>query len=374
MMPQFLISEPAEAILSTLGEALDLVDFGIVLLNRDLRVRFINRRYAEMWQLPDALLATGPEFRDLMEYAGGNSWYDVPEADLPAFLDQREAAVRAGSISATPIDLRDGRRVLFRCVACPDGGRILTFDDISPAKRELDLQREAQNAAERMGAELRFSNETLESQAAYLASMAEAAEENARKANAARQQLEHEIAERRKLEAQLREMATTDALTGALNRVQLMNLGQRELERARRIGQGLAVLMLDIDHFKAINDRYGHPVGDLALQHVVGTLRSRLRRIDLLGRLGGEEFAILLPAIPLEGAEHVAERLRAGVAETPLERGEDRIGMTVSIGLAFGHQTDRGFEQLIARADAALYRAKGGGRNRVEKDQQAIAA
>jgi len=373
-MPQFLISEPAEAILGTLGDALDLVDFGIVLLNRELRARFVNRRHAEMWSLPEALLAIGPSFREMLEHVAARSWFDVRDDELPDYLDQREAAVRAGSIPPTPIDLRDGRRLLFRCIACPDGGRILTFNDISPVRQELEQQREAQHQAERTGAELRFNNETLESQAAYLASLAEAADENAQKAEAARVQLEHEIAERRKLELQLREMATTDPLTGTLNRAHFMNLGERERARVQALGQGLALLMIDIDHFKSVNDRYGHPAGDRALRHMVETLRPRLRRIDLLGRLGGEEFAVLLPAIPHDAAIKVAERLRAGIEQTPMPHPDGGIGLTVSIGLALAQISDRTFEQIIARADAALYRAKTAGRNRVERDQPPIAA
>jgi diguanylate cyclase (GGDEF)-like protein len=187
-------------------------------------------------------------------------------------------------------------------------------------------------------------------------------------------QLEHEIAERSKLEAQLRQMATTDPLTGALNRAQFMNLGQRELDRVKALGQGMALLMIDIDHFKTVNDRFGHPIGDRALCHMVDTLRPRLRRIDLLGRLGGEEFAILLPAIPHDAAGRVAERLRTCIEQTPMPYRDDRIGMTVSVGLALDQLADRSFDQLIARADAALHRAKAAGRNRVERDRSPIAA
>ncbi len=373
-MPHFLTSEPPKVILSTLCDALDLVDFGIVLLDRDLRVRFVTQPILDLWSLPESLLAGGPSFRELMEWTAVNWGYDVPAGELPEYFDQREAAVRNGSVPPTQFDLRDGRRVLFRCIACPDGSRILTYNDISPVKRELDQWREAQMVAEQAGAELRFSNETLESQAAYLASLAEAADESAQKAEAARRELEHEVAERRKLEAQLRQMATTDALTGILNRAQFMLLSQRELERVRAVGQGLALAMIDIDHFKSINDRYGHPVGDRALRHLVDTLRPVLRRVDLLGRLGGEEFGVLLPAIPAEAAGRVAERLRARIGHAPLTAGDGHIQMTVSIGLAIAHAGDRGLEQLIARADAALYRAKGAGRNRVEIDEPALAA
>jgi diguanylate cyclase (GGDEF)-like protein len=364
-MPEFLLSEPAGSILAAVGEALDLVDFPLILLDRDLRTRFANRPFAEMWAGPRELLATGVGFRTLLEHVADNLLYDVPVADLPAYLDQREAAVRAGVIPPTGIDLRDGRRVLFRCTPCADGGRILTYADITPFKQEQERQRQACDDAERMNVEQRFNAETLESQAAYLATLAESADENARRAEEANRQLEHEIAERRLLEAQLRRMATTDGLTGTLNRSQFLALGQRELEHALLVDQALAVLMLDIDHFKQINDRHGHHAGDEALKHFVAQLRTGVRGIDLLGRLGGEEFAMILPVVDASAAMQVAERLRARVATTPFDHGDRTIDITVSIGVAMARDADTSLEQILARADAMLYAAKHAGRNRV---------
>ena len=373
-MPQFLTAEPPEAVLATLSEALDLVDFGIVLLNRDMRVRFVNRHFVENCGLPQELLAGSPSLRDLLDHVARNSRYAVPPEALGGYLDQREAAVRAGAIAPTDIDLTDGRRMQFRCITCPDGGRMLTYTDITRIKQEQELQLRASDEAERMGVELRFSNETLEGQASYLASLAETAEDNAQRAEEARRELEREVAERRELERQLRRMATTDALTGVLNRAQVLALGQKEMERARRLEQGLAVLMIDVDHFKSINDKHGHATGDEALKHLVGRLLAGVRRIDLIGRLGGEEFAVVLPSVTPEAAWMVAERLRAGIAVHPLRCESKRINMTVSIGLSMERRTDRTVEQVLARADAQLYRAKDGGRNRVCQDEGVVAA
>jgi diguanylate cyclase (GGDEF)-like protein len=354
-----LISEPAEATLDSLGRALNLVNVGIILLNHDLRVRFINRRQVEMFGLPPGLLAGGPRFRDLLDHAAAKGWFSVAEDELPEYLDYREAAVRDGSVPPTEISLQDGRRLLFSCAPCPDGGRILTYADISQ-----ELQREADDAAERVRAEVRFQTEMLEDHAASLASLAEETDESARSVEAARLGLEQKIVEHRHLEVELRRLATTDGLTGALNRTGFMASAQHQLEQ----GESLAVLMLDIDHFKAVNDRYGHAGGDFALQHLVATLRIEAREGDLLGRLGGEEFAVVIPVISAQAAVSIAERLRCRVAAEPLEYGDIQIALTVSIGLATQRVTDRSIDQIIARADAALYQAKANGRNRVMKE------
>jgi diguanylate cyclase (GGDEF)-like protein len=341
-MPQFLPTEPAEAVLNALATALDQVDMAILLLDRRLRVRFLNRRMIEIFAIPPPPLAAGPTFRDLLEHAASKSHFAVAVQDLPEYLDQREAAVRAGSIPATHVDLQDGRRLLFVCRACPDGGRMLTYTDVSDEVRPETLR-----AMEQINAELRFNNETMEDHAAHLASLAEATDESARK---------------------VEEVATTDGLTGALNRAGFLAFSQTELERSEAGDHGLALMMLDVDHFKSINDRYGHAGGDLALKHLVTALGGRTRRGDLLGRLGGEEFAILLPGIAPDAAERLAERLVAFIAETPVTYGSRSIEMTISVGLTMATMADRSIEQIIARADDALYRAKEGGRNRLVKD------
>ena len=364
-MPRYLTSEPAEAILGALGDALDLVDFGIVLLDRDLRTQFMNRRFSELWNAQPAFLATAPTFRELLDCAAANGWYALPAAELPAYLDAREAEVRAGTIPPARIACADRRRLLFRCFACADGGRILTYVDISQ-----ELEREASEAVAAISAELRFNSEMLEEQGAYLATLAEAAEDSAQKAEAARLLLEHEISARRQLETQLRHLATTDGLTGILNRAELLAAAQREIETDPRTRQKLVVLMIDVDNFKAINDRFGHAGGDDALRHLVGLLRAGTRQIDLLGRLGGEEFCIVLSDTRGALAEGVAERLRARVAETPAVFGDRLIPMTISVGLAIQVETETMIEQVIARADDALYRAKRGGRNRVVQDRR----
>ena len=363
-MPRFSNAEPPAAVLGALGQALDLVDFAIILLDPGLRVRFVNNRVSELFMLPADLIVSGWDFRTVMEHIAAAGWYLAAEADLPAYLDQRIASVRCGFTQSGIIELTRGRTLAFRCQPCPDGGRILTYTDIS--RSDLDAE------VLRSHADMRFNIETMESQAAHLAALAESAEDNAQRAEAAKLLLQSEIAERRQLEVELRRMATTDGLTGAMNRTEFMAVGQRETELARRSGQDLVVLMLDVDHFKAINDRYGHAGGDLALQHLVTLLRAGIRNMDILGRLGGEEFAIALPATARWPAERVAERLLAAVARTNIPFGDSHIAMTVSIGLAAQRSSDLSIEQIIARADSALYRAKDGGRNRVVVDEPLV--
>lgn len=166
--------------------------------------------------------------------------------------------------------------------------------------------------------------------------------------------------------ADLRRMATTDLLTGLLNRAAFIDRATEELRRARRFERPPAMLMIDLDRFKRINDDYGHAVGDEALRVFARVLREVMREIDILGRFGGEEFVALLPETALDGALHAAERLRSAV-ESVTVRYDDtaQFSFTTSIGVAIP-RPEEALDRLIARADSALYVAKNNGRNRVE--------
>ena len=176
------------------------------------------------------------------------------------------------------------------------------------------------------------------------------------------------MAKERADQANLR-LASQDPLTGAANRRALMQALETELARASRQHTPLALLMVDIDHFKRVNDHYGHLAGDHVLRHIVGVLRQRLRASDVLGRYGGEEFMVLLPGTDLHGAAQLAEQLRQAVQAAPCEWQGQRIPFTVSIGVAASADTpadpSRTSEALLQAADQALYRAKDDGRNRV---------
>jgi diguanylate cyclase (GGDEF)-like protein len=159
------------------------------------------------------------------------------------------------------------------------------------------------------------------------------------------------------------QLGIVDHMTGVHNRRYLDEAILREFSRALRHGRALALLMIDVDRFKAVNDHYGHPIGDLVLQAVARDAKSKLGREATLARFGGEEFAVLLHETDLDGARRVAETLRAGVEalEVPSERGPIRV--TVSIGAAALELSDRAADAIVRRADAALYLAKSSGRN-----------
>ncbi len=161
-----------------------------------------------------------------------------------------------------------------------------------------------------------------------------------------------------------RTLADTDPLTQVLNRRGLVEGLERAIVAARRRSEPMALLFLDLDHFKSLNDRRGHAAGDQALRQVADLFMSEIRGRDLLGRLGGEEFVVVLPRCPRGRALHIAERLRSGVADVRIADGEPGGSLTVSIGVAF-LKSDDDAGTLIDRADRAMYRAKQFGRNRV---------
>lgn len=167
-------------------------------------------------------------------------------------------------------------------------------------------------------------------------------------------------------EAQLERLARTDVLTSLSNRRDFYERAQQEVARAKRSGKAFSLMLLDVDFFKKINDQYGHAGGDEVLRRLSRVLSDLLREVDTPARLGGEEFVVLMPETPLEGARLVAERVRAGMEATVVELGDGRlIRFTVSIGLAQWADGEDDIDVPLHRADEALYRAKAGGRNQV---------
>ena len=162
---------------------------------------------------------------------------------------------------------------------------------------------------------------------------------------------------------ELRLAANTDGLTGAMQRMAFRDQARRDFVRARRASRPLSCLLLDTDRFKTINDTFGHAAGDAVLRHVVSRCQTALRESDYIGRLGGEEFCVMLPDAGLPEAFPVAERVRLAIASEPSAAGAHTIGITVSIGLASIHDEDESVSDMIGRSDHAMYEAKIGGRN-----------
>lgn len=164
---------------------------------------------------------------------------------------------------------------------------------------------------------------------------------------------------------ELRRMATTDYLTDVFIRRHFMQTSEREVARCKRYHAPLTICMMDVDHFKSVNDTFGHAVGDEVLKIIAACCKNILRELDVIGRLGGEEFAICLPQTSIEEAKPVAERCRKAVEETviPTEDGQE-VQVTISMGLAQWQDGDS-LDDILRRADKALYEAKDNGRNQV---------
>jgi diguanylate cyclase (GGDEF)-like protein len=179
-------------------------------------------------------------------------------------------------------------------------------------------------------------------------------------------ELQEEIAKRRIAQEKLRQLAITDGLTGVFNYRYFMELGRREFERVKRYGRRLSLIIADIDHFKKTNDTYGHAVGDGALRVVAQICQRTVRNVDILARIGGEEFAVLLPETALEKAWLVAERLRLSVSRAVMRTKAGELRLTASLGVGAVEQETKDFEDLLRSVDSALYAAKRNGRDRVE--------
>jgi len=182
-------------------------------------------------------------------------------------------------------------------------------------------------------------------------------------------ELENSLEDLLQSQQQLHRRASTDELTGMLSRAAVLHALEQAMDTARRKGQPLALIMADLDHFKAVNDNYGHRVGDRVLRDVGQRIKSGLRGFDVVGRYGGEEFLAILSGASLETAALIAERVRRRVGETPLNLAGLKLNVTLSQGVAELHPDDTP-ERFIERADQALYRAKAEGRNcvRLETD------
>jgi diguanylate cyclase (GGDEF)-like protein len=184
--------------------------------------------------------------------------------------------------------------------------------------------------------------------------------------------LQEEVTKRRIAQEKLRQLAITDGLTKVFNHRYFMEMGRREFVRVKRYSRQLSLVMMDLDHFKRTNDTYGHKVGDQVLQAVAQICLKSFRKVDIFARIGGEEFAALLPETGMEQAWMAAERLRRSVSSTVLRTNGKDLRLTLSLGVAAVSDQTKDFEHLLRMADTALYAAKRNGRDRVERSPLAF--
>lgn len=173
-----------------------------------------------------------------------------------------------------------------------------------------------------------------------------------------------DISTQKEVEEQLRQMANLDPLTGIFNRRHFHVTADHEIDRATRHERLLSAMMLDVDRFKSINDTYGHACGDDVIRLIVDAIGKELRTTDVFGRVGGEEFAVLLPETDLQSTVLIAERIRRRISDLRVERGGE-LSLTISIGASAWHPGETSIEHMMERADQGLYKAKKEGRNRV---------
>jgi diguanylate cyclase (GGDEF)-like protein len=290
--------------LSILRAIVDDLNDGIVVLDAQRRVTFLNRAFRHFWRVPDDMINDELTFVRLMYHSRGIRAYAVSHDRLGDYVAQQMDLIHGGEERPLQIRFPNGAAIQFRCKALPDGGRLLTYGNVSELARQADA---------------------------------------------------------------FEQLACVDGLTGVYNRRHILALADIEWSRFQRYGRPLALLMIDIDHFKSVNDRYGHDVGDMVIKNVAHMLQKYRRTSDIVGRLGGEEFALMLPEATLDNAVAAGERFRQLVADGALSAGEITLSVTISIGASASASDEdtAGIEELLKQADVALYRAKHSGRNRV---------
>jgi diguanylate cyclase (GGDEF)-like protein len=287
---------------TALRAIVDDLGVGIVLLDQERRVQFMNRAFRRFWRVPDQMAQSELTFVKLMYHGRGMKAYAVSHERLGEYVAKQMDLIRTGEERPLQIRFANGAVIQFRCKALPNGCRLLTYGNVSELAQQADA---------------------------------------------------------------LERLACLDGMTGLNNRRHFLVLAEIEWSRFKRYERPLALLMLDIDLFKSINDRYGHDVGDQVIKAVAEILQKHKRTSDIVGRLGGEEFALILPEATLENAVAAGERFRQLVADSKISVGGRSIPVTISIGASACRAETAGIDELLKQADVALYDAKRTGRNRV---------
>lgn len=296
--------------LDLLRNALDQMQAGVILLDEYLNAQFLNRAVRKLWQIPDEVAELKPSFVELVGNGHKNGTYGVANGQIKEFMAKRIAAVRAGD--PTPIDILhgDGRVIRSQCAALPNGGRMITYTEVT------DLIERAQ---------------------------------------------------------EFEQLARHDGVTGIANRREFDVLAAAEWDRFQRYQRPLSLLLVDVDRFKSINDCFGHEEGDKVLKCVATVLTDIKRSSDIVARIGGDEFAMLLPETDLAQANAVARRLHQAISQNDMLRSLID-GFTLSIGVSAATLSMSGFATFIKDADRAMYQAKAAGRNctRVSEEAQPL--
>jgi diguanylate cyclase (GGDEF)-like protein len=288
--------------LSALRAIVDDLNVGIVVIDKEGRVQFINRAFRRFWRVPDAMVNSDLTFAKLMYHGRAMKAYAVSRERLEDYFTKQMNLIRTGEEGPLYIRLANGAVIQFRCKALANGGRLLTYGNVSELARQADA---------------------------------------------------------------LERLACIDAMTGLNNRRHFMVLAEIEWSRFKRYGRPLALLLMDIDFFKSINDKYGHDVGDEVIRSVGEALQTHKRTSDIAGRFGGEEFVVMLPEATLDSALAAGERFRQLIADNVVSAGQHRIPVTISVGASVCRGDTQGIDELLKEADIALYQAKASGRNRV---------
>lgn len=297
-----VVAHQAGLELRSLREALDCSKDGIAVLDGDMNMQFANQIFRRLFRFLPGFIDTKPNYSEVVRRALYGGAYEIDDSQRETIHSERMAFVRSGNPLPVLLKLAGGKKIRFTCGVLPDGGRMLNYTDVT------DMVEEAER---------------------------------------------------------LEELANLDGMTGLANRRQLNLIADRDFERAKRELTPLCVIILDIDRFKAVNDRFGHDVGDRAICHVANICRDSKRTTDLAARIGGEEFVLLLPDTALEGATILAERIRRRVEANPLLVNGKPMDLTVSIGVAQAATHCGNVHELMKSADELLYKAKNSGRNRV---------
>jgi len=300
--PQKLTEGKLVKTLHEFNAVMESIGYGVLFMDSDLRARIANRALRDMWGLTDEILSRQPTLRELINFNRHNGIYDVPEEQFDSYLDKREAAIRNGSSAPEEFRRKDGLVYQYQCVALPDGGSMLTYFNITKHKNTQ--------------AQL---SKTLE---------------------------------------EVHELANKDPLTGLPNLRMLQERFLSTLSISKRKDWKAAIMFIDLDGFKGVNDTYGHLVGDMVLKMVAQRLLKIVRKADTVGRIGGDEFLIIQTEVNNNAdAALVADKILHQLAE-PFELDGNTIRIGGSIGIAMYPAHGDNLHALIKKADNAMYKTK----------------